>query len=341
MSEQTERLSIVEEVFRLPPASAGDPFNFINEALIFLTRWCNAYPGVLAHGSPAYACFVGCERIGSDINSVDNCEEQKLFREDTPPDFLGKVYFCAYPLTRVFAKVTRLTSLHDCENALVSAGLLDRPVVFYNAAERRILWRLNAAGDLRQGIIRPAANSRLTTAQFDEVLIEFHRNYTETPQGYTKPWYSAPKFLTKADLEEEIRDDLFLFFRHMSPEPMSVLREFYNPAGRTDLLVVFREESQVYYVELKVLRGWQKNGENRSRTDPQVQFDWAKKGIAQAHAYRRLNNYPGAGYACCFDARELDSELPGLEEFAQEKDVRYRRYFMYASAETLQRSLMK
>jgi len=341
MSDPKVQTLVTHEVFQLPPAAAGEPFNFINEALHFLARWCAAYPGPLAHGAPSYVCLIGCERINDVVAGRANCTECKLFRDDTPADLLGRLYFCSYPFTRVFAQTTTLSSLNDCEAAVAAAGLTDCPVIFYNAAEHRILWRLNSGSELRQLILRAPSDSKLTSAKFDELLVEFHRNYTESPQGYTKPWYSAAKYLTKHELEEEIRDDLYLFLQHLSPEPMAVLREFYNPAGRTDLLVCFRDEKLIYYVELKVLRAWTKNGSARSQEKPEDILNWGKKGVVQVVTYRRQKNYPGAGYACCFDARERDEELPELVAFAKEQGVEYRRYFMFNSSEALQASLMK
>ena len=122
---------------------------------------------------------------------------------------------------------------------------------------------------------------------------------------------------------------------------MAVLREFHNSAGRTDLLIWFQNENKIFYLELKILRGWQKSGGNRIQVKADQHITWGKEGIAQAYSYRRLQPHqPGAGYACCFDARDDNKELPELVEFAKEKDVQYKRYFMFTSAKDLRTTLM-
>lgn len=334
MSDAKVQSLVLNEIFRLPPADAGDPFNFINEALLFLSRWSTAYAGPIAHGSPAYACLVGCERINTDVAGMTDCQEKQLFKEDTPADFLGKIYYCSHSFAKVFARTVPCASFSDCEAALAHGALSGRPVVFYNAAERRILWRLNGTDELKQMVFRPPSEAKLTTGNFEELLEDFHHNYTETPQGFTKPWSNANTLTTKPRLEEEIRDDLFIYLKQLSAHPMAVLREFHNSAGRTDLLIWFQEENKIFYVELKVLRG-------RVAGNAAKHIEWGKEGIAQAYSYRRLQpKQPGAGYACCFDARDENKEIPELVEFAKEKEVQYRRYFMFPSAKDMRITFM-
>jgi hypothetical protein len=341
MNEADTSALVFHEVFRLPPSNAGDSFNFINESLLFLSRWCATYCDTIPHGVPAYTCLVGCERVFTDSTAQQGCQERLHFRDDTPADLLGRIYLCSYTFEKVFAQSVPCASLHDCESMLIKAGLNENPVVFFNAAERRVLWRLTSSDELHQAILRAPSCSELTCINFDNILVDFHHDYTETPQGYSRPWINASLRITKERLEDDIRDDLFLFLRHSATEPMSVLREYYNPDGRTDLLIYFRDEQQIYYVELKVLREWVKSGKGRKHIPVDDQISWGKKGIIQAYLYRRSSKDQGKGYTCCFDAREINQELPELISFAQEKEVNYRRYYMHSSTESLHASLIK
>jgi hypothetical protein len=226
-----------------------------------------------------------------------------------------------------------LKNLEDCHTAIADLQVAGQPFVIFNAAARRISWRLNDQDDLHQAVLRPEPLPKLTSAQLDDTLEDFHWEYTGSPQGLSKPWRNAKNFLTKERLEEEIRDDLYIYFRYLMQEQFAVQREFYGSAGRTDLFIYFHAEKEGVYIELKVLRAWIESGGSRTRVPEKDIIDHGKDGIAQAFNYKRSFRNAGIAYACCFDAREKDSEIAALASFASEKDVRYKRYFMYNSAE--------
>lgn len=338
MSRAEEILN--RELPRLAPAGASDAFNFINSVMEFLIRWCSTYRSPVTLSGEAYCCFVGFDRVTQAVEAHGEFENQAFFRDDTPQDLLGHIYFSSLTCSSVFRRKSVLKSFDDCEELLHALGVADQPVILFNAADRKMLYRISKKDQPRQKVLRQEPAPKLTSTEFDKALLDFHYEFTATPQGITKPWENAKLFLTRTYLEAEIRDDLFLHLRSLMQEQMAVIREFYSPAGRTDLLVVFRAEEVVFYIELKVLRGFTRRGKGAKPVPEQEIVDWGKKGIAQAFNYKRTNANIGTAYACCFDARSENRELDELVQFAKRMSVEYRRFYMYSSADLFHASVI-
>ena len=245
----------------------------------------------------------------------------------------------AFTLRRVPAAVYkrefRINSFADCHRIIGELNVADRPVVMFNSADRKVLWRAQAAGEMHEALFRNRGVGGGHESDFERVLRDFHYEDTASPQGLTKPWSSAPKLLTKPDLEQEIRDDLFVYLRFLLQDPFAVFREVVGGAGRADLLVYFHAEKEVFFLELKVLRAFVRKGKSRAAVRPQKTLSWAKEGIAQAFNYKRSNRSVGTAYACCFDSRPSDTEIQELVDFAADLSVEYRRFFMFNSASAL------
>jgi hypothetical protein len=334
MSKKIDRI-LARDLPRLAPAGASDSFNFIDAVLQFLTRWCATYPPGIALGSPAYCCFVGFERMTARITQDSAFTLCSCFREDTPQDLPGKVYFASATLSAVFARTFEMSSFADCQKTINDLAVENRPIVIFNAADRRVLWRADTDDEMREALLRPEVPAKVTSTDFDQILEHFHFEYTASPQGLSKPWYSAPKLLTKPDLENIVRDNLFVYLRFLLQEPFAVFREVVGGAGRADLLVYFHTEKEVFYVELKILRGYTRKGKSRASVSAAKILAWGKEGIAQAFNYKRSNRSVGTAYTCCFDARLADVEMQELIDFAKQLNVEYRRFFMYSSAPLL------
>ena len=342
MSDEKAELVLVRELPRIPPGSAGDPFNFINEILQFLTRWCSAYPHSIELGNPAYCCFIGCDRVTTVAESSADFVLRSLFREDTPQDLLAYIYLCAFPLNKVYARPVNLSNLAECEAVIADFGGVQRPSVIFNAADRRVLWRMPGSASLHQVIIRTEPAPKLMSSEFDKALDDFHYEYTEAPDGLSAPWENASEWLPKPQLEREIRNDLFVYLRNLMQDHFAVFREFFGSSGRADLLVHFHTEAKTFYIELKVLREFRlQRGVRIRHVSANFNLRWGKLGLAQAYSYKRSNRHIGIAYACCFDARKKDDELPELVDLAKKFDVEYRRFFMYPSAENLHEALIR
>jgi hypothetical protein len=334
MSTKTDRV-LARDLSRLAPAAAGDSFNFIDAALQFLTRWCATYSPRVTLGEAAYCCFVGFDRVTEAVTQAGAFMLCSCFREDTPQDLLGRVYFASATLSAVHARTFEMKSFADCQNIMNDLRVTDRPIVIFNSADRRVLWRAYTDDEMREALLRPEVPAKISSADFDQVLKDFHFEYTASPQGLSKPWYSAPKRLTKPDLENVVRDNLFVYLRFLLQEPFAVFREVVGGAGRADLLVYFHVEKEVFYIELKILRAYIRKGKSRAAVSAARILACGKEGIAQAFNYKRSNRSVGTAYACCFDARPADVEMQELIDFARKLNVEYRRFFMYSSAPLL------
>lgn len=338
MSDPKVQKTVAAQVAFLPPAKAGNPFNFINDVFKFLTRWCAAYHTSVPLTQPAYCCFVGCDRVTTIAVGFGGFLERPMFRDDTPQDLLGSVYLASEPLTKIYSRAASLQNLGQCEALAAELGQASRPIVIFNAAEKRMFWKLPADEHYSSLVITHSEN-KLTSAGFDDALERFHRAYTEAPNGFSDAWDDPGQLITRRNLERRIRNDLFLFLRNLMQHDWAVFCEYYNPAGSADLLVLFLESSETFAVELKVLRGYRlsKKGERKSVSEKFNEW-WASRGIAQAYSYKRADSRISEGYACSFDARADNTNIPSLEIFANKLNVRHRKFYMFNSADRLHES---
>ena len=203
MNDERAEQVLLKELPLLPPGAAGDPFNFVNEVLHFLTRWCTAYASSIPLGQPAYCCFIGSERVASEAQSHSDLEQRPLFREDTPQNLLGHIFLCSFPFNNVFGRSANFANFADCEKAILALGGTEHPTIVFNAADRRVLWRVPGSSSLHQVIIRTTPAPLLLSAEFDKALDDFHYEYTVTPDGLSASWDNATDLLTKPQLERE------------------------------------------------------------------------------------------------------------------------------------------
>jgi hypothetical protein len=329
------------ELADLPVGSAEDPVNFVEEVVGWLTRWATTYDVEIGLEKPAYCCFVKCDRVREVAETQGGFSLRKYFRDDTPQNLLGQIYLCSPTLQSVFSKDVVVTSIDDLEKEVTRLGLTEHAIVVFNAASKQAFWRYESTAELVPIKLDADATDQLNSEDFDEELTRFHVECTATPQGYVRPWKSAKKLLTKDDLELEIRDHLCLFLKLKHKKWLLVTRESFEPTGRADLKVYFIAERVSFFLELKVFRAFERSGTTVKSVSQNETIDWGKMGVAQAHSYRIANDPTGAAYACCYDARGTDSEIDEVKDYAESMSVRYRRYFIYQSAEAFQRSFIR
>lgn len=328
-----------QELPHLPPLAAGERFNFVDEVLGFLRKWHSAYCSSIPLGHPAYCCFVGHERITDAVKATEGFSERALFRDDTPPDLLGHCYFCSFPFNRVYAKANKMANLDECMAFIEELGGSDQPFIIFNAPARRVFWRARKAEPLHQVVLSEGSVVKFTSGHFEEALQRFHIDYTETPEGLCNPWENAKQLLTQSHLEAGIRNHLYVFMKYEMEDCHAVIREYQAPAGRADLKIYFHAERKAIFIELKVLREFRRNKNGRKHVPEKVNIRWGKKGIAQAYAYKRSQRGAAIAYACCFDARKDNEELPQLVDLAEKCGVLYKRYFMCSSTDQLHDSI--
>ena len=341
MSTFNTRAFLEKELGRVPSAPANDPINFIVEVIEFLQRWVSAHPGPITEGQSAYCIFVGYERVLAKVATDASYTRHMHFRGDTPQDLLGNVYLVSYPLAAVYGKSVGLANLTDCDGQYRAHADAQQPYVFFNAAAGSATWCTGAENEICTVPIRNITGLCLKPENLEETLEGFHKECTRTPQALALPWRSGEKLIPKRDLEQEIRNWLFVYLRNFVSGEHSVYREVYNSVGRADLLIWFPIQQIKCYLELKVLRKFypSNNAAGFTKEPKSKMLEWGEAGIRQAYSYKDSEKINGDTYACCFDARGENTKIPQFEALAKSLGVRYLQFIMYPSAAALYASI--
>jgi hypothetical protein len=324
----------------MSPGTAEDPLNFVDLVVKRLHHWAAAYPGAAHLDTPAYCCFVLCDRVAKIADALPEFKARPYFRDDTPQDMLGHIYLCSFTLQTVFSREFSGSNIDDLIREVGGLGLATRPLVIYNSANKRALWRVSNETDFTAVEVGGNLKRQLRSRDFDKELQRFHLKYTSTPQGWAMPWKDPKKLQTKDNLEVEIRNWLCVALRLTYEDSLSVSIEHQEPTGRADLKVLFIAERVPYFLELKVFRKVRPVKGKLTSVSNAATIKWGKEGVTQAHLYLQANDDFGVAYACCYDARGKDEEVEEVKEYAESKKVRYRRYFMFPSAPALHKAVM-
>lgn len=340
MTNASTREFVASSLPSMPPSDAEDPLNFVDLVVKWLHQWVIAYPGAVPHDTPAYCCFVLCDRVVKVADALSGFKARPYFRDDTPQDTMGHIYLCSFTLQTVFAKACNVSNIDDLITELDKLGLGKLPLVVHNGASKRALWRVSNDLDFTAVEVGAKARRPLRSRDFDKELQRFHLKYTSTPLGWAMPWKDPKKLQTKDNLEVEIRNWLCVSLRLTYEDSLAVSIEHQEPTGRADLKILFITEGLPYFLELKVFRKVRPVNEKLISVSKAATIRTGKEGITQAQVYLQANDDFGVAYACCYDARGNDEELEEVKQFAKSMNVRYRRYYMFPSAPALHKARM-
>ena len=188
-----------------------------------------------------------------------------------------------------------------------------------------------------------------TDVTLDRVFEAIEGTYNDdmiTPEQQTKPgklWHNQGKWWPKRDAEDRIQMYLKIglnrAFRTCDVRHEKVIAE-----GRLDLIIEERDPIDREIVtnhavlELKVLRSYGEVGANYTE---EYNRDWIKKGVIQAHGYRKGKRAKWSAL-CCFDMRKSDTGEACFEhvrDMAKGLKVHLKRWFLYAKSEYLRDAL--
>jgi hypothetical protein len=322
------------------PGSAEDPLNFVDLVVKWLHRWASTFGAATDLQSPAYCCFILCDRVLSIAEALSEFQARPLFRDDTPPDALGRLYLCSGTLQTVFAKAFIGANMDDVVREVEDLSLGGSTIVIFNSATKRALWRDQNQNDFTAIEVGGKFNKRLRPKDFDKELDRFHLKYTSNPQGWALPWKDGKSLQTKDNLEVEIRNWLCVVLRLQYEGSLSVSMEHQEPTGRADLKVFFIAERIPYFLELKVFRKVRPVKGRLVSVSKNDTIKWGKDGVAQAYSYLLANDEIGVAYVCCYDARGKDEEVLEVKAYAQKMKIQYRRFYMFPSANALHKALI-
>ena len=219
-------------------------------------------------------------------------------------------------------------------NAIKHFGLDDRHVVAFEPPAANLVVLKPGFDTSRSLGVQKISNCKpWSLTDLESEVVGFHSMFTRTPSGFLVPWKSAKNGQTGDQLE--VRISKFLAYElSRSWPPGSVLAEVATSSGRIDVFLlglVLESGRGPCVIEIKVLR----SHSNRRKLPVEHATRWAEKGVVQANLYRQDMAAPTA-YLFCFDAREKDEAMPGVEAIAKKLDVKYGKYYMYRSSEDLQ-----
>lgn len=220
-------------------------------------------------------------------------------------------------------------------NEIESLGLGGRHIAAFEPPAAHLILLRRGLNETTRGlaVVESGHTQPWALDQLENEILQFHQDHTATPSGVLVPWYKANLGITGEQLELRISKAL-AHQLDLKWKRGSVLAEAGTPSGRMDIFIgaqVLKNNCGPCVVEVKVLRT---RGRNRKMPATHAER-WAKKGVVQATLYRRDKGAPTA-YLCSFDAREKNVDIPAVDAFAGERDVKHKRYFMHRSAGGLQ-----
>lgn len=316
---------------------------FEGEAFRYCSDWLAAHT-LMAKDTTPFA-FVLSRSIENDIGALQargvTCHQRfQAFRSQKMVDVGGMVVLTTMNLEQVIAiSVADVKNSQQLLDAIGAFGMDDRHVIVFEPPKANIIFLARGLkGRSRaQNVVASGARLPWSLEQLEEEIRQFHEDWTRVPEAALMPWENAGKGVTINRLEKRISLALASFLDQQWSRRGSVLGEYPSNAGRIDVFLqeqVLEKGKGPCVIEVKVLRGCSTSKPTRQmHKDHSVR--WAKKGVAQASLYRTDKKAPSA-FLYCFDARDMDTDLPEVDTFAQSKNIEHRRHFMYRSTEKLQ-----
>lgn len=276
---------------------------------------------------------------GGWARNVTDWSDEPLFREDLPIDVGGKICVTTTSMLDVTGKKTAAKTLRDLGTALIEAGLDGQPMVIVQPENGQAVCCAQGLKGRRASIsFDMAPLIDLTENLIDDELEKFHAEHTKFPDGLAHVFHDRQQRILVSGAESIVRDNLFQHLKYRAFRSKWVVREETTPAGRSDIAIYNRDNEHrlACVIELKVLRSRgmsKKAGAGARKYDEKTMVRHVRMGTRQAQKYRDIASPPAKwAYVCTFDGRDVDQELPGVEEIAKSRGVVYRRYFMEVSA---------
>lgn len=339
---KTDLESVVARVLsQLNSAPSDSPEAFLESALMWVSRW------VAQHGEEAVKSLAPFAIVyepalgdaGGWVKDGSGWADEPLFREDLPIDVGGKMCATTTSMLNVTGKSTVSKTLGDLGKELTAAGLDSQPMVIVQPANGQAICCAEGLKGQRASVsFDMAPLIDLTEKLIDEELEKFHAEHTKFPDGLAHVFHDRKQRVLFSGAESIVRDNLYQHLKYRAFRSKWIVREETTPAGRSDLAIYNKDNEHrlACVIELKVLRSRgmsKKAGAGTRDYDDKTMFRHVRMGIRQAQKYRHIASPPAKwAYVCAFDGRDLDLDLPDVEELAKSRNVLYRRYFMEVSA---------
>lgn len=294
---------------------------FVQDVAQWIQAWLDAMPADEANASfPAVFLFSGDTRV------------DQIFAESTPlPGFRmatdalvsGNAYCCSLAMRgahRTHIGFQQATdALTWCSTGHYAAFTA---VIFVPKTRHALVVKAGEdPDDCKRLHFGPPRTSPFTFDQVDQVLDDFHEDWTKMHTGHCRIWAVPSKRKLKEGPEGQIQGALVGYLK-LVVRAGQVDQEVFTRGGRSDVRITRWDADgsfETCYLELKVLR--------KDKTD-QWNVDWALGGIQQVLGYREKEQTRGPSYLCCYDGRELDRRMVRVENAARKANVIPKRFFM-------------
>jgi hypothetical protein len=322
-----------------PSDPATDHLAFENAAYRYAADWLASHANEAATAKPFM--LVLSRSIPQDLAMLaaaghSNAKKYDAFGNQKMNDVTGAVIFATINLEQaIVLPVQTVTDTQTLLDLISSIACNDRVIAALEPLHSNLIVR-KPGGASRSMAVKQAGHGPLWTVnQLEDGIDAFHSDFTRTPSGVLEQWSSPKNGITGEKLE--IRISKFLAYElDRNFAKGSVLAEAQTSSGRMDIFIVPNVlDVGAAVLEVKVLR----SNSGKKKLSANFNIKWAKKGIVQAQLYRK-DKQAAAAYLLCFDAREIDEDIPEVETFAVAQQVTSKRYFMYRATDDLQQALL-
>jgi hypothetical protein len=316
-----------------------DHLAFENAVYRYAAEWLSSHSNEAATASPFMLVF--SRSIPSDLAMLSaaghtSAKKYDAFRSQKMNDVTGCVIFATMNLEQaIVVSVQTVVDTQTLFDLISNIACGDRAVAALEPAHSNLIVRKPGGASQSMAVKQPGYGPLWTLDQLETGIETFHNDFTRTPSGVLEQWSSPKKGITGEKLE--IRISKFLAYElDRNFARGSVMAEGQTSSGRMDIFIAPNVvDVGATVLEVKVLR----SNSGTRKLSANFNTKWAQKGVIQAHLYRQ-DKQAAAAYLLCFDAREIDKDIPAVEQFAATQQVTSKRYFMYRASEDLQQVLL-
>jgi hypothetical protein len=236
----------------------------------------------------------------------------------------GKIYSSAVNLRQVYAVDSAHQTCPEMLGFLAENDLTHLFAVAVAPANRSVL--VHSGSDIDSAVrisFKQVGSATFDFSHLDAFLEKYYHDFVATHEGDCDVWAEAKNRKLKQRPEFQIQRSLHGYFRHgVLPRSARVDREIQTYRGRADIRIIRSRRDGTLegaVMELKVLFPDKSESWN---------LDWAKQGVDQVVGYSIADGDTVHRYVCCYDGRKADAAMPKGVDYAKEKQVAWRRYFM-------------
>lgn len=323
------------QIVDVPSEDSLNPSAIVRELARYLA------PRLTAGSKISNCAFVYSPYLESDLTLMDGtAKRHHHLARSKVHDPSGRVHLVATGLNEGISIEVDCDDPEALHAWLVVRHLTDRPIVWVEADDRRMVWYPNGMADEGSALtIEIAVKAPIDAARIEDELRIFYENIARVPRSDPSFWHDSDLHVPCANTEKAIQKTLSLVFDVRFHDDL-VVREFPLSGSVVDFVihqVGSGLPAPICALELKVLREKHHNedGVKARRCPKNINAKAVDSGIEQA-AIARDELGTHFAYLAAFDMRAADDDaiMAAVAAKAKQLSVTGRRYFMYNSKKT-------